>query len=258
MDTLEDVARRVKDCTDCPLHLGRTNAVPGEGPPDAELLFIGEGPGFQEDRQGRPFVGPAGGFLEQLLQSIGMTRDQVYIANMVKCRPPDNRDPSLGEIAACSKYLDRQIQLIDPRLIVTLGRFATSRFIPGQSISSVRGRLRTVNGQQIFPIMHPPPGCVVRKCGRSSRKTSRSWLVYWMSCAWKPTRPPLHTVSESHRPTTNRKPNHPGKISRSGTCQRRTLLTLRSNLWSCHHLTNLPQANNPQANNDYSDRSTRG
>ena len=158
MDTLEDVARRVRDCTDCPLHLGRTNAVPGEGPPDAELLFIGEGPGFQEDRQGRPFVGPAGGFLEQLLQSIGMTRDQVYIANMVKCRPPDNRDPSLGEIAACSKYLDRQIQLIDPRLIVTLGRFATSGFIPGQSISSVRGRLRTVNGQQIFPIMHPAAG----------------------------------------------------------------------------------------------------
>jgi DNA polymerase len=158
MDTLEEVDTLVRSCTDCPLHSGRTNAVPGEGPADAELLFIGEGPGYQEDRQGRPFVGPAGGFLEDLLQSVGMTRDQVYIANMVKCRPPDNRDPTPGEIAACSKYLDRQIELIDPRLIVTLGRFSTSRFLPGQSISRVRGRLRTVDGRQIFPIMHPAAG----------------------------------------------------------------------------------------------------
>ena len=124
----------------------------------AELLFIGEGPGFHEDRQGRPFVGPAGNFLEDLLQSIGMTRDQVYIANMVKCRPPDNRDPVPSEIAACSKYLDRQIELLDPILIVTLGRFSTARFIPGQSISRVRGRLRRVNGRHIFPIMHPAAG----------------------------------------------------------------------------------------------------
>jgi DNA polymerase len=158
METLEELARRVRVCTDCPLHAGRTNAVPGEGPADAELLFIGEGPGFQEDRQGRPFVGPAGNFLEQLLGTVGMTRDQVYIANMVKCRPPDNRDPTPGEIAACSKYLDRQIELINPRLIVTLGRFSTARFLPGQAISRVRGRLRSVNGQQIFPIMHPAAG----------------------------------------------------------------------------------------------------
>ena len=158
MDTLEDVAREVSACTDCPLHQSRTNAVPGEGPADAEVLFIGEGPGYQEDRQGRPFVGPAGGFLEDLLQSIGMTRDQVYIANMVKCRPPDNRDPAPGEIAACSKYLERQIELIAPRLIVTLGRFSTGRFLPGQTISRVRGRLRSVDGRQIFPIMHPAAG----------------------------------------------------------------------------------------------------
>ncbi len=158
MDTLAEVARVVNACTDCQLHAGRTNAVPGEGPDAADLLFIGEGPGFHEDRQGRPFVGPAGNFLEDLLQSIGMTREQVFIANMVKCRPPDNRDPVPSEIAACSKYLDRQIELLDPLLIVTLGRFSTARFIPGQSISRVRGRLRRVNGRHIFPIMHPAAG----------------------------------------------------------------------------------------------------
>ena len=158
MDTLAEVARVVSACTDCQLHAGRTNTVPGEGPDNAELLFIGEGPGFHEDRQGRPFVGPAGNFLDELLQSIGMSRDQVYIANMVKCRPPDNRDPAPSEIAACSKYIDRQIALLDPLLIVTLGRFSTSKFIPGQSISRLRGRLRRVNGLHIFPIMHPAAG----------------------------------------------------------------------------------------------------
>ena len=158
MDTLEDLAQQVRECTDCPLHTGRANAVPGEGPADAEILFIGEGPGYHEDQQGRPFVGPAGAFLEELLQSIGMTRDQVYIANMVKCRPHNNRDPMPNEIEACRKYLDRQIELIDPLLIITLGRFSMSRFLPGQSISRVRGRLRSVGGRQIFPIMHPAAG----------------------------------------------------------------------------------------------------
>ncbi len=158
MDTLENLAQQVRDCTDCPLHAGRANAVPGEGPADAEILFIGEGPGYHEDQQGRPFVGPAGAFLEDLLQSIGMTRDQVYIANMVKCRPHNNRDPMPNEIEACRKYLDRQIELIDPLLIITLGRFAMSRFLPGQSISRVRGRLLTAEGRRIFPIMHPAAG----------------------------------------------------------------------------------------------------
>lgn len=158
METLEDLAQRVRNCTDCPLHGGRTNAVPGEGPDNAEILFIGEGPGYHEDQQGRPFVGPAGNFLEELLQSIGMTREQVYIANLVKCRPHNNRDPRPNEIEACGKYLERQIELIDPLLIITLGRFSMSRFLPGQSISRVRGRLRSVGGRQIFPIMHPAAG----------------------------------------------------------------------------------------------------
>ena len=155
MDSLDDVARAVRACADCPLHRGRTNAVPGEGNPSAELMFIGEGPGFHEDRQGRPFVGPAGQLLEGLLASIGTTRDNVFIANMVKCRPPDNRDPQPPEIAACAKYLDRQIELVNPKIIVTLGRFSLGRFFPGESITRARGQLRQKDGRLIFPVMHP-------------------------------------------------------------------------------------------------------
>lgn len=155
MNSLEEIAQLVSRCTDCDLSQGRTNAVPGEGAHNAEIMFIGEGPGVQEDRQGRPFVGPAGQFLEELLAAIGMRRDQVYIANMVKCRPPQNRDPLPAEIGACSKYLERQIELIDPSLIVTLGRFSLARFFPGESISRARGRLRERNGRRIYPIMHP-------------------------------------------------------------------------------------------------------
>ena len=155
MDSLDDVARAVRACTDCPLHRGRANAVPGEGNPEAELMFIGEGPGFHEDRQGRPFVGPAGQFLEGLLASIGTTRENVFIANMVKCRPPDNRDPQPPEIAACAKYLDRQIELVNPKIIVTLGRFSLGRFFPGEGITRARGRLRQKDGRYIFPVLHP-------------------------------------------------------------------------------------------------------
>lgn len=155
MDSLQEIERLVAACTDCALHQGRRNAVPGEGDPNAELMFIGEGPGAQEDAQGRPFVGAAGGFLEELLRSIGLTRRQVYIANMVKCRPPQNRDPLPEEMGACSKYLNRQIELIDPLLIVTLGRFSLARFFPGEGITRARGRLRERDGRRIYPIMHP-------------------------------------------------------------------------------------------------------
>ena len=155
MDSLEDVAQRVRSCTDCPLSGGRTNAVPGEGPSDAEVMFIGEGPGFHEDRLGRPFVGPAGQFLESLLADAGLRRDRVFIANMVKCRPPNNRDPLPAETAACSKYLDRQIELIDPKVIVTLGRFSLSKFFPKESIGKARGKARAVGGRVVYPMMHP-------------------------------------------------------------------------------------------------------
>ena len=155
MDSLEEVALAVHNCFDCPLHRGRNSAVPGEGNPDAQLMFIGEGPGFHEDRQGRPFVGPAGQLLEGLLASIGTNRDEVFIANMVKCRPPDNRDPEPAEIAACKKYLERQIELVNPKLIVTLGRFSLGRFFPGESVTRARGKARQKDGRIIFPVLHP-------------------------------------------------------------------------------------------------------
>ena len=155
MDTLEEVASQVRQCTLCQLSQGRTNAVPGEGYDRAEVIFIGEGPGFHEDRLGRPFVGPAGQLLDQLLASIGLKREQVFVANMIKCRPPQNRDPLPEEMTACSKYLDRQIELINPKLVVTLGRFSLGRFFPGESISRARGKLRQKDGRWIYPIMHP-------------------------------------------------------------------------------------------------------
>ena len=155
MNTLERVAHLVRNCTDCPLSRGRANAVPGEGNPHAEVMFIGEGPGFQEDRLGRPFVGPAGKLLDGLLASMGVVREDVFIANMVKCRPPDNRDPAPAELAACTKYLDRQIELVNPKLIVTLGRFAFGRYFPGEGITKARGKLREKDGRKIFPVLHP-------------------------------------------------------------------------------------------------------
>jgi uracil-DNA glycosylase family 4 len=154
-EVLREVDEQVRVCTDCKLHLSRKNAVPGEGPSGAALMFIGEGPGFHENEQGRPFVGAAGHFLEELLASIGLTREQVYITNIVKCRPPGNRDPQMPEITACSNYLERQIEAINPRVIVTLGRFSMARFMPEARISTVHGRARTINGRVVVPMYHP-------------------------------------------------------------------------------------------------------
>lgn len=152
---LEKVAEQVLSCTDCRLHLSRKLAVPGEGPANAELLFIGEGPGFHENEQGRPFVGAAGSFLEELLASIGMKREQVFITNIIKCRPPGNRDPQPPEIEACSGYLERQIRAINPKVIVTLGRFSMSRFIPNGRISALHGRAQQVGGRTVVAMYHP-------------------------------------------------------------------------------------------------------
>ncbi|MXY59376.1 MAG: uracil-DNA glycosylase [Chloroflexi bacterium] len=147
--------QQIHTCQECALHRARTNAVPGEGAPNASLMFIGEGPGFNEDRQGRPFVGPAGQFLDELLLSIGLKREDVFITNMVKCRPPNNRDPFPGEISACSRYLDAQIDSIKPTVIVPLGRHALARWFPRDSISKVRARPRVFDGITIFPLYHP-------------------------------------------------------------------------------------------------------
>ena len=155
MSDLERLAAEVAQCTKCLLHRGRTHAVPGEGPEDADIMFVGEGPGFHEDQQGRPFVGAAGQFLEELLESIGLTREDVFITNVVKCRPPGNRDPLPQEINACKAYLDRQIELIDPVVVVTLGRFSMARAFPKARISRVHGEPRKIDGIVYYPMYHP-------------------------------------------------------------------------------------------------------
>ena len=145
----------VKACHACPLSQGRTHAVPGEGPVHAEMMFIGEGPGFYEDQQGRPFVGAAGQFLETLLGSIGAKRSDVFIVNVVKCRPPGNRDPLPEEIGACSGFLNRQIEIVNPKVIVTLGRYSLARFFPGQPIGKLHGSGRRVGNRWVVPMYHP-------------------------------------------------------------------------------------------------------
>nr|WP_322795408.1 uracil-DNA glycosylase family protein [Tepidiforma sp.] len=151
----EELYSIIRACQLCALAETRTHAVPGEGPLDAEVMCIGEAPGLNEDRQGRPFVGAAGQFLTELLAAAGLRRDEVYICNVLKCRPPNNRDPLPGEIAACAEYLDLQIDLVDPRVIVTLGRFSMARWFPQQSISRVHGRPRKVDGRLVVPMYHP-------------------------------------------------------------------------------------------------------
>jgi DNA polymerase len=154
-EVLEQVAKEVSVCTRCILHYSRKNAVPGEGPPHARIMFIGEGPGFHENEQGRPFVGAAGRFLDELLARIGMQRSEVFITNVVKCRPPGNRDPLPEELEACSEYLERQIQAINPKVIVTLGRYSMAHFLPNAKISDVHGQAVRVRGRLIVPMYHP-------------------------------------------------------------------------------------------------------
>lgn len=155
MSALTELYREIALCEDCELARHRTRVVPGEGPEDAALLFIGEAPGWYEDQQGRPFVGPAGHFLDELLRSIGLRREDVYIANVIKCRPPANRDPLPSEVGACRKWLDRQIELIQPKVIITLGRYSLAQFFPGDPIGKVRGRARSKEGIVHFAMYHP-------------------------------------------------------------------------------------------------------
>jgi len=158
---LEAIAAEVRTCTRCRLHEGRTLAVPGEGHPSTEVVFVGEGPGMNEDRQGRPFVGRAGDLLVQLLASIGWRRDDVFITNVVKCRPPDNRDPEPDEVAACAPFLQRQLEVLDPALVVTLGRHSMARFMPGTTISRAHGTARPADpatgarNAMVFAMYHP-------------------------------------------------------------------------------------------------------
>ena len=154
-ETLAKLAQEVSVCTNCALHTSRKKSVPGDGPATAEIMFIGEGPGFHENEQGHPFVGASGKFLDQLLAQAGVTREEVFIANVVKCRPPSNRDPLPDELAACDKYLEAQIQTINPSIIVTLGRFSMGKFISDVKISAVHGQMRKVGERYVIPMFHP-------------------------------------------------------------------------------------------------------
>ena len=156
MRTLEEAGLEASTCEKCRLAQGRTQVVYGVGSPSADLMFIGEGPGHYEDKQGEPFVGAAGQLLNRMLDEIGIRRGDVYIANVVKCRPPGNRDPYPDEIEACAPWLREQVQLIDPRVVVTLGNFAT-RFVLDKpvSISRVRGQRLPWSGRTVIPTFHP-------------------------------------------------------------------------------------------------------
>lgn len=149
--TLEQIAAEVAVCTRCPLHEGRTLSVPGEGNPETEVVFVGEGPGYNEDQQGRPFVGAAGTLLNDLLRQIGWKRQDVFITNVVKCRPPGNRDPEPSEIAACTPYLQRQLEVLDPAVVVTLGRHSLGYFNPGARISAIHGTVRPADPETGAP-----------------------------------------------------------------------------------------------------------
>ena len=154
-ETLAQVAKEVAVCEKCELYHSRKMAVPGEGPATSEIMFIGEGPGFYENEQGRPFVGAAGKFLDQLLAQAGLKRTDVWIGNVVKCRPPGNRDPQPEELAACNEYLERQINAINPSIVITLGRFSMAKFIPGAKISAVHGQMRKIGNRYMIAMFHP-------------------------------------------------------------------------------------------------------
>ena len=156
MSALAELYRKIAACRDCEeLARTRTQTVPGEGPEKPQMVFIGEAPGYHEDQQGRPFVGQAGQFLEQLLNSIGLKRSDVYICNVIKCRPPNNRDPLPTEIKNCQKWLDQQLELLSPKMIVTLGRYSLAKFFPGEPISKIHGKARKKDNIIYFAMYHP-------------------------------------------------------------------------------------------------------
>jgi len=153
---LDAIAAEIGRCTKCVLHRSRTHTVPGDGPVNAEIMFIGEGPGFHEDQQGLPFVGASGKYLEELLAAIGLSRREVFITNVVKCRPPQNRDPLPGEVEICTKtYLERQIALLNPKIIITLGRYSMGLFFPDGKITRIHGQPKRQDGRIYYPLYHP-------------------------------------------------------------------------------------------------------
>lgn len=182
VETLQKIAQQVKDCTSCGLHFSRKNGVPGEGPADAEVMFIGEGPGFYENEQGRPFVGSAGKFLDELLEKGGLARSGVFITNVVKCRPPNNRDPLPEELSTCNDFLEGQINSIQPLVIVTLGRFSMAKFFPYARISEVHGKPRWLGERLIVPMYHPA-AALHQPALRATVERDFSHLSEWLAQA---------------------------------------------------------------------------
>lgn len=154
-ETLAQIAQEISTCQKCALYHSRKRTVPGEGSEMSEIMFIGEGPGFHENEQGKPFVGAAGQFLDELLAQAGLKRPDVWIGNVVKCRPPGNRDPLPEELAACNDYLERQIAAINPKIIITLGRHSMGKFMPGAKISGVHGQMRRLGERFVIAMFHP-------------------------------------------------------------------------------------------------------
>ncbi len=155
MSTLTELYEEIALCHLCEIAKYRTRTVPGEGAENADIMFIGEAPGFHEDQQGRPFVGQAGQYLDQLLASIGLKRELVYITNIIKTRPPENRDPLPAEILNCRKWLERQIEIIHPKIIVTLGRYSMAMFFPGKTISKIHGTAQRRDTVIYYAMYHP-------------------------------------------------------------------------------------------------------
>ena len=157
--TTEEIMQQIRDevrvCEKCPLHMQRKNAVPGEGPARVDVMLIGEGPGHHENEQGKPFVGQAGMFLDELLAAANLDRKNVFITNVVKCRPPGNRDPEPTELSTCRGYLDRQINALNPKIIITLGRFSMARFVANGKISQIHGQAHLVEGRTVITMYHP-------------------------------------------------------------------------------------------------------
>ena len=170
-EKLAAIAAEVAACQKCPLSTTRTNTVPGEGSPTSEIMFVGEGPGREEDESGRPFVGRAGRFLDELIESLPMRREDVYIANIVKCRPPGNRDPERAEVGQCSSYLQRQIDIIDPLVIVPLGRHALGWFMPELRITASNGKIFRHGNRVLMPLLHPSSGLRNPEHGRMLRES---------------------------------------------------------------------------------------
>jgi DNA polymerase len=202
VDLLALIAKETSACTKCDLQHSRKNAVPGAGPQNAEIMFVGEGPGFHENEQGLPFVGPAGKFLDELLEKVALPRDEVFITNVVKCRPPNNRDPLAEELAACDGFLERQIAAINPKVIVTLGRFSMQKYLPNAKISQAHGQAVRVKGRLVVPFYHPA-AALHQPSLRSAVEADFARLPEWIEKAGNVSE---YVEEQSHKEDDEQKP----------------------------------------------------